>query len=216
MRIPIQSAADLGAAIRAVRRLGRVRIDDLAATAGVSKQFTQDVEHGKPTVHLAASSNCLPSSVSPWKWIFPTRPRARWLVLAPRQAPGPWASGAESAGSLVLLPPGKDIDEPGDLRPPSDDVLAQRIRNLPRVPLGGDAPKRMSLAGAQSKLLVVYRGGRLFEPVGSEPSTHILKPNHVSDDYPASVINEYFTMRLARCRLDYRTARRDNTGSRDL
>jgi serine/threonine-protein kinase HipA len=115
----------------------------------------------------------------------------------------------------VLLPPGKDIDEPGDLRPLSDDVLAQRIRNLPRVPLGGDAPKRMSLAGAQSKLWVVYRGGRLFEPVGSEPSTHILKPNHVSDDYPASVINEYFTMRLARCRLDYRTARRDNTGSRD-
>jgi serine/threonine-protein kinase HipA len=105
--------------------------------------------------------------------------------------------GAESAGSLVLLPPGQDINEPGDLRPLSDDALAQRIRNLPRVSLGSDAPKRMSLAGAQSKLLVVYRDGRLFEPVGSEPSTHILKPNHVSDDYPASVINEYFTMSLA-------------------
>src|SRR5882724_13006370 len=32
----------------------------------------------------------------------------------------------------------------------------------------------------------------------SEPSTHILKPNHLSDDYPASVINEYFVMSLAR------------------
>jgi transcriptional regulator with XRE-family HTH domain len=52
MRIPVQSAADLGAAIRAVRRLSRVRIDDLAAIAGVSKQFTQDVEHGKPTVQF--------------------------------------------------------------------------------------------------------------------------------------------------------------------
>jgi transcriptional regulator with XRE-family HTH domain len=52
MRIPIQSAASLGAAIRAVRRSSRVRIDDLAATAGVSKQFTQDVEHGKPTVQF--------------------------------------------------------------------------------------------------------------------------------------------------------------------
>jgi transcriptional regulator with XRE-family HTH domain len=44
--------ADVGAAIRAVRRLSRVRMDDLAATAGVSKQFTQDAEHGKPTVQF--------------------------------------------------------------------------------------------------------------------------------------------------------------------
>jgi transcriptional regulator with XRE-family HTH domain len=52
MRIPIQSTVDLGLAVRAVRRHSRVRIDDLAATAGVSKQFTQDVEHGKPTVQF--------------------------------------------------------------------------------------------------------------------------------------------------------------------
>ena len=106
--------------------------------------------------------------------------------------------GAESAGSLALLPPGQDISKPGSLRPLSHDTLAQRIRNLPHVPLGSAAPKRMSLAGAQNKLLVVYRDGHLFEPVGSEPSTHILKPNQVGDDYPASVINEYFTMSLAR------------------
>ena len=106
--------------------------------------------------------------------------------------------GAESAGSLVLLPPGQDVNEPGGLRPLSDDELAQRIHNLPRVTLSSGAPKRMSLAGAQNKLLVIYRGGALFEPVGSEPSTHILKPNHLGDDYPASVINEYFVMSLAR------------------
>jgi serine/threonine-protein kinase HipA len=105
--------------------------------------------------------------------------------------------GAESAGSLVLLPPEKDSDEPGSLRSLSDDELCQRIRNLSRATLSSGAPKRMSLAGAQNKLLVVYRGGELFEPVGGEPSTHILKPNHVSDDYPASVINEYLIMRLA-------------------
>ena len=52
MRIPIRSPADLGLAIRAVRRSSRVRIDDLAATAGVSKQFTSDVEHGKPTAQF--------------------------------------------------------------------------------------------------------------------------------------------------------------------
>ena len=52
MRITIRSAVDLGLVVRAVRRQSRVRIDDLAGTAGVSKQFTQDVEHGKPTVQF--------------------------------------------------------------------------------------------------------------------------------------------------------------------
>ncbi len=105
--------------------------------------------------------------------------------------------GAESAGSLVLLPPDEACNEPGGLRPLSDEEISRRIRNLPRATLGSGAPKRMSLAGAQNKLLVVYRNGALFEPIGSEPSTHILKPNHVSDDYAASVINEYLVMSLA-------------------
>jgi transcriptional regulator with XRE-family HTH domain len=52
MRILIHSSADLGQVVRTVRRHGKVRLDDLAATAGVSKQFTSDVEHGKPTVQL--------------------------------------------------------------------------------------------------------------------------------------------------------------------
>jgi transcriptional regulator with XRE-family HTH domain len=52
MQIDIGSTADLGLVIRAARRNGRVRIDDLAATAGVSKQFVSDVERGKPTVQV--------------------------------------------------------------------------------------------------------------------------------------------------------------------
>ena len=52
MKIPIQSVAELGRALRAVRRSSGVRIDDMAATAGVSKQFASDVEHGKPTVQF--------------------------------------------------------------------------------------------------------------------------------------------------------------------
>ncbi|EQD35331.1 HipA, partial [mine drainage metagenome] len=106
--------------------------------------------------------------------------------------------GAESAGSLALLPPDKDVNEPGGLKPRSDEEIARRIRNLPRATLGSGAPKRMSLPGAQNKLLVVYRDGALFEPIGSEPSTHILKPNHVSHDHPASVVNEFLVMGLAR------------------
>jgi len=105
--------------------------------------------------------------------------------------------GAESTGSLVLLPPGQALPGQAGLQPLGDEALSQRIRNLPRASLSSGAPKRMSVAGAQNKLLVVYRDDALWEPVGAEPSTHILKPSHTSDDYPASVINEYATMRLA-------------------
>lgn len=104
--------------------------------------------------------------------------------------------GAESAGSLVLLPPGSPSPARG-LKPLSDSELSARIKNLPRASLSSGAPKRMSAAGAQSKLLVVYRDGTLYEPVGSEPSTHILKPDHTHDDYPSSAINEYAVMQLA-------------------
>ncbi len=105
--------------------------------------------------------------------------------------------GAESAGSLVLLPPSEKASTRNGLQALSDAELSQRIRNLPRASLGSGAPKRMSVAGAQHKLLVVYRDNALFEPVGEEPSTHILKPNHTSGDYPSSVINEYLILRLA-------------------
>jgi serine/threonine-protein kinase HipA len=104
--------------------------------------------------------------------------------------------GAESAGSLVLLPPGVPR-QPRGLKSLSDADLSARINNLSRASLSSGAPKRMSAAGAQNKLLVVYRGGALYEPVGSEPSTHILKPNHTHQDYPSSVINEFAAMRLA-------------------
>ena len=106
--------------------------------------------------------------------------------------------GAESAGPLVLRVPGQLPASESGLVPLTLGTLSQRIKNLPRDSLIKDAPKRMSLAGAQHKLLVVMRDGEMFEPVGDTPSTHILKPNHLSDDYRFSVVNEYFTMRLAK------------------
>jgi len=52
MQRPINSVADLGLALRAVRRTSKLRLDDMAATAGVSKQFASDVELGKETVRM--------------------------------------------------------------------------------------------------------------------------------------------------------------------
>ncbi len=105
--------------------------------------------------------------------------------------------GPESAGALTLLTPGEQLP-PAGLQPLPDDELSHRIQNLPRLPLSHGAPKRMSLAGAQHKLAVVLDQGQLWEPIGKGASTHILKPDHErADDYPHSVINEWFCMRLA-------------------
>ncbi|MEI7444449.1 MAG: HipA domain-containing protein [Burkholderiales bacterium] len=106
--------------------------------------------------------------------------------------------GAESAGALTLLPPDVPLPEGQRLRPLDDAILSARIQALPRETLGARAPKRMSLAGAQHKALVVLDGDRLYEPMGATPSTHILKPAHPQVDlYPASVANEFLTMRMA-------------------
>jgi serine/threonine-protein kinase HipA len=104
--------------------------------------------------------------------------------------------GAESAGALVLQPDRLVPAERG-LRPLSLAELSARIGNLPKVSLTRDAPKHMSLAGAQHKLLVVQQGSNLYEPLAGTPSTHILKPDHPDRGYPASVMNEFFSMRLA-------------------
>jgi len=106
--------------------------------------------------------------------------------------------GAESAGSVTLLPPDAAPQTAEPLRPLPDDALEARIRQLPKAPLTHAAIKRMSLAGAQHKLAVVLQDGELFEPAGATPSTHILKPDHPDEDYPHSVINEWFVMRLAK------------------
>lgn len=106
--------------------------------------------------------------------------------------------GSESAGSVTLLPRDAMSQASEPLRPLPDETLECRIRLLPKAPLAHDAIKRMSLAGAQHKLAVVLQDNGLFEPAGATPSTHILKPDHPDADYPHSVINEWFVMRLAK------------------
>jgi serine/threonine-protein kinase HipA len=112
--------------------------------------------------------------------------------------------GAESAGSLTLLLPGVALPEQQALRPLSFEELNKRIEDLPRDSLQKEAPKRMSIAGAQHKLLVVFKEegekrADLYEPVGAVASTHILKPDHPRQEtYPASTFLEWLTMQLAR------------------
>lgn len=106
--------------------------------------------------------------------------------------------GAESAGALVLLPPDAAFVPEQGIQILADAVLSARIESMPQIPMAATSPKRMSLAGAQHKLLVCWDGSALSEPKGSTPSSHILKPDSPDPYYPHSVINEYAMMTLAK------------------
>ena len=52
MDVPVTSPQQLGLLIRATRRAQKLRLDDLAGTAGVGHVFAREVERGKETVQL--------------------------------------------------------------------------------------------------------------------------------------------------------------------
>ena len=108
--------------------------------------------------------------------------------------------GAESAGAISLLMQDCPPVQQNQFVDLSYESLSKRINKLPTASLAQEAPKRMSLAGAQHKLPVCFNPDtyQLSEPEGDTASSFILKPNHSdSNQYPHTVINEWFVMRLA-------------------
>ena len=107
--------------------------------------------------------------------------------------------GRECAGAVAVVPHGTPYDAvaEGSYRTVSDQQISNLLDRLPTRPLGADllADIRMSLAGAQAKLLLARIDGRWAEPVGGLPSTHILKP---TGRWPLSADNETIVMELAR------------------
>ncbi|MFT6898261.1 MAG: serine/threonine-protein kinase HipA [Paraglaciecola sp.] len=81
-------------------------------------------------------------------------------------------AGAESAGAITLMPSGTPLPQ-GDHYQLTEDEISKRIKTLPQSPMNRSERKRMSLAGAQHKMLVIYKDGQLYEPSGQMPSTHI-------------------------------------------
>ena len=109
------------------------------------------------------------------------------------------AIGGECAGAVSLAPEATPPPATGPPRWLDADELAELIDELPRRPLlagGSDEGLRLSLAGAQDKLPVIFEGGRLGITRGDPPSTHIIKlPSERFDDMTA---NEAFCLALAR------------------
>jgi serine/threonine-protein kinase HipA len=107
--------------------------------------------------------------------------------------------GGECAGAVTFLEPGQSLPVPtdkDDVQWLSDQEVVAILDELPRRPmLAGKDGLRLSLAGAQDKLPVVFDGVRIGLPLNGTPSSHILKPAiHTVEN---SVINEGFCMALA-------------------
>jgi serine/threonine-protein kinase HipA len=111
------------------------------------------------------------------------------------------ALGRDCAGALQVME-AKRLSEPASARWLDSSELDALIAELPSHPLGidaGDERLRLSLAGVQRKAVLVRDdAGRFGQPLHGLPSTHILKPDLTTGDYPAVALNEYFCMRLAR------------------
>jgi serine/threonine-protein kinase HipA len=111
------------------------------------------------------------------------------------------ALGRDCAGALQVMD-AKRMSDPVSARWLDEDELDTLIAELPSHPLGidtGDKRLRLSLAGVQRKAVLVRDdAGRFGQPLHGLPSTHILKPDLATGEYPAVAVNEYFCMRLAR------------------
>jgi serine/threonine-protein kinase HipA len=106
--------------------------------------------------------------------------------------------GGECAGAITFLPNGASLPDPDDdYREISDDELTDILHTLPKRPLlAGEKGVRLSLAGAQDKIVVrIDQAGKIFLPLNYAPSTHILKP--ASATCKGLVGNEAYCMALA-------------------
>lgn len=82
--------------------------------------------------------------------------------------------GRDIAGALVI---GKEAPDEGrfGLEQYDDESLSEEVGGLDENPLGIHDDSELSLAGLQSKLLLVKTAGGWARPVHGSPSTHILK-----------------------------------------
>lgn len=107
--------------------------------------------------------------------------------------------GGDCAGAVAFYEPGRAPSVP--LRPRfrelSEKEASALLKDLANRPLGIDEEFRgISGAGAQDKLIVCLRDGKVLLPLDGTPSTHIIKPG--IERYPESVFNEWFCMTLSR------------------
>jgi serine/threonine-protein kinase HipA len=119
------------------------------------------------------------------------------------------AVGRDCVGAIQLLPAD---EEPVDLfairgEPVNESQVAALLRNTvsPQLPghMDDDTDLRLSIAGAQEKSALLWHQGQWHKPIGSTPTTHILKMpmglvGAMQADMRTSVENEWLCSRILR------------------
>lgn len=106
--------------------------------------------------------------------------------------------GGECAGAISILPESEVPESPDQYiyHPLSDKQLVDLIMNIPNRPLlASQEGIRISLAGAQEKLALLYKDHQFSIPANGAPSNVILKP--AMAHFQTSIENECFCMMLA-------------------
>lgn len=114
--------------------------------------------------------------------------------------------GADTAGALVFLPPDKDPRNTARYLPVSPADIQNWIAythgvalNIPDDEDDDNTEQTASLSGAQDKMSIfIAPDGSIALPIGSAPSSHILKPNMPEHKaIPETAANEVLIMQLA-------------------
>ena len=107
--------------------------------------------------------------------------------------------GKEAAGALSIFSPDESPPVSGGGYRDVTDLVTESVRTASSkiYSLVIDTNSKVSLAGAQNKLPVLLRDGRLLVPAddGLSPTSHIIKPD--SPLFPNLQLNEAFCMELA-------------------
>jgi len=115
--------------------------------------------------------------------------------------------GRDCVGAMQFLPDDVAIDglAPIEGEPIGEGEIERVLADLPRAPLGIDLEHkfRISVAGAQEKTALLFHAGQWLRPLGTTPTTHILKPQlgevptaFGTMDMANSVENEHYCLKL--------------------
>ncbi|RYD90931.1 MAG: type II toxin-antitoxin system HipA family toxin, partial [Sphingomonadales bacterium] len=115
--------------------------------------------------------------------------------------------GRDCVGAMQFLPDGEDGGAVGVIQgePLADADIEKILSDLKATPLGIDPDQdfRISIAGAQEKTALLRHDGQWLRPLGTTPTTHILKPqlgkiptSTGMIDMTASVDNEHYCLAL--------------------
>ena len=167
----------------------------------LSLPLTQGTEAFRGEGVEAYFDNLLPDSRD-----IRTRIARRFGVGSTNPFPLLTAVGGDCVGAVQLLPVGSPAPEVRriDARALSTDAIVALLdRSLSSAPLADEEEDdlRISLAGAQEKTALLLLDGRWHLPLGSTPTTHILKLplgriGTVPADFSSSVENEWLCSRI--------------------